>query len=767
MIDISKAFGTSGEPVNEFFQRPGIGFYIPLYQREYSWDDENINQLMQDMVSSVEALLTDPEAILFLGTIILVKEMNPVANIQPQDNRALPSRIDNVIDGQQRISTIALLACLLYQRIYSISKRLPADTMYVDLNSEVKNKLLTLQEIFSVDLRRGRPQRKPIIVRGSVDEWTFDGNEEEKYKSPVSAYLASFIKAINDNKGEFPLAPRQNLVGKNLRLMNKWLSDIEKAYDEQEDITFPPAWRILTSIPEENIWSYPRPELKELIQNNPQPETKLEKKLSSLVQLFAFAHFLLHRCCFTLIEPVNEEWAFDMFQSLNATGTPLTSIETFKPMVVNKVNADANFKGSKSEAYFRQVDKLLSSQSTSAQKNKLTNEYLVTLALTIDGTKLSSQFSKQRRWLNEKYSAIIESSQREEFIRRMGDLAKYWTEVLGFDPSQQIAIPGTEKVDDKERKVAALSILYLKDANHKMANTILSRFYAQILRDEPSADKHFVEAVKAVTAFFTLWRAALPNTGLDDVYRKLLRIDDNSAKMSWEGDPTSLTVDNLKSNLINALNERGVADKASWFNKATQNLTYDNAARVCRFALFVSAHDTIADPDAPGLMKIGKEGSSNYLDPTQWVAPDFKSIEHIAPQRQQLSDNSEWDSELYQNDEYQKIGNLTLLPIEINSSAGNRRWVEKHIYYQHLAEQDLNKLAQLEKEAQDNGVTLKEETISLLRRTSQKHHIYPIVQLAPNSVWDKDFVDKRTARICEILWERIQPWLFSSIQIDV
>lgn len=453
MIDISKAFGTSGEPVNDFFQRPGIGFYIPLYQREYSWDDENINQLMQDIISSVEALLSDPKAILFLGTIILVKEMNPVANIQPQDNRALPTRIDNVIDGQQRISTIALLACLLYQRIHALSKQLPADTLYVDLQAEVKNKLLTLQELFSVDLRRGRPHRKPIIVRGSVDEWTFDGDEEEKYKSPVSSYIAAFIKAINDEKVNFPSVPRQNLVGKNLKLMNKGLSDIEKAHEEQEDNNFPPAWRILSNIPEESIWSYPRPELKELIQNSQQPESKLEKRMCSLVQLFAFTHFLLHRCCFTLIEPVNEEWAFDMFQSLNATGTPLTSIETFKPMVVNKVNTDASFKGSKSETYFKQVDKLLSSQSTSAQKNRLTNEYLVTLALNIDGTKLSSQFSKQRRWLNDKYSAMSDSSQREELIRRMGDLAIYWTEVLGFDPGQHLTIPGTEKVDEKEKKI--------------------------------------------------------------------------------------------------------------------------------------------------------------------------------------------------------------------------------------------------------------------------------------------------------------------------
>jgi len=51
------------------------------------------------------------------------------------------------------------------------------------------------------------------------------------------------------------------------------------------------------------------------------------------------------------IEPVSENWAFDMFQSLNATGTPLTALETFKPLVVSLVASNnGGFKGSKSKS---------------------------------------------------------------------------------------------------------------------------------------------------------------------------------------------------------------------------------------------------------------------------------------------------------------------------------------------------------------------------------------------------------------------------------
>ncbi|NJL10672.1 MAG: DUF262 domain-containing protein [Calothrix sp. SM1_7_51] len=80
MIDISKAFGTSSETISAFFQRPGVGYYIPLYQREYSWDKENIDQLIEDICRGVDSLLSEEKnTIRFLGTVILVTERNPLS----------------------------------------------------------------------------------------------------------------------------------------------------------------------------------------------------------------------------------------------------------------------------------------------------------------------------------------------------------------------------------------------------------------------------------------------------------------------------------------------------------------------------------------------------------------------------------------------------------------------------------------------------------------------------------------------------------------
>lgn len=751
-MDISRVFTNRSESVANFFQQPGIGYYIPLYQREYSWDTENIDQLMEDICSGVHDVVDGTrDPIHFMGTLILVTENNPVANIKPLDQRALPIRVDNIIDGQQRTSTITLLACQLYQRIYQLKRKLPSTHDFDGLREAADTYLGTLLEIFSVDLRRGAPTRKPIIIRASVDQWTLDGNDDN-YKSEISSYIASFIRAISNNSS-FPPTAGKSSVKKNLRRISQSLKDVEQAHLSGEP-DFPPAWDLLAKFSEVDLWSYPRPDLVARVRNRSNPMTNEEKQTCEIVQLFAFCQYLLQRCCFTVIQPVSDVRAFDMFQSLNATGTPLTAFETFKPLVVNYIESSgSNFKGSNSSIYLEPVDSLLSSTTSASAKNKLTNDFLTLVALTNNGAKLSKQFSTQRRWLNSGYEACSSTSQREEFIRRIGDLALYWTRVIELNPLITPCINGLETIPEKDRKTATTCVLYLQKANHRMANTVLSRFYSQVLRGSQGADKNFVDACKIVAAFYTLWRSALSNAGLDEVYRKLLR-----DHISWERGDAELTVQFISEYFKTVLTDRGIGTKADWLNKARSFLRYDEAGIVCRFALFVVSEDTVPDPSIPGLISNGTVGSTPpYLTPERWVSEELKSLEHIAPQKPEYRLN--WDSLLYEEEDYQRIGNLTLLPTPINSSLSNRGWIEKFIYYQHLAEINQSRLAQLASEAQAYGVNLHPQTVALLTSTPSKHHIVPIVRLGQSGVWDKNFVDKRSECICGILWDRLYQWL--------
>ena len=103
---------------------------------------------------------------------------------------------------------------------------------------------------------------------------------------------------------------------------------------------------------------------------------------------------------------------------------------------------------------------------------------------------------------------------------------------------------------------------------------------------------------------------------------------------------------------------------------------------------------------------------------------------------------------------------MTLLPQELNSSAGRKGWKEKYLYYKCIGETDDTKVQEIDNYAHSLGIQLKDSTIKLLRNSSYSDHIKPLLTLTEESVWNKELVDKRTERMLQIIWERISTWLF-------
>ncbi|NJL10671.1 MAG: DUF262 domain-containing protein, partial [Calothrix sp. SM1_7_51] len=116
---------------------------------------------------------------------------------------------------------------------------MPSSNEYDGIREANESYLATLLEVFSLDLKRGTPSRKPIIIRGSQDGWTYDG-DNNNYKSDVSSYIASFISAITSNDNlEYPKPKKDSLVGRNITRINSLLNDVEKAHESDDDEDFP------------------------------------------------------------------------------------------------------------------------------------------------------------------------------------------------------------------------------------------------------------------------------------------------------------------------------------------------------------------------------------------------------------------------------------------------------------------------------------------------------------------------------------------------
>ena len=758
--DISNEFTPQAYTLREFFLAGDRGFYIPLYQRPYSWNLDNVEQLMDDLVKGIDSVLTDAKSVSFLGTVILCAEQNKKKNIEPVDLRALPLSVYNVIDGQQRISTLALLATRLYRATRVFINSLGDDEFYEEITDYLEGQIDDLQRFFCLSLstRKANPKEKPVIIRGSHDEWTLDG-PDEKYTSTVSHYLAAFIRELGSKGIDIP--DKRTTLGRNLKLIDLYIKIIINAHKQTEThISYPDAKNILRHIDQELIWGFDRDDYKNYVLSNDYNDKKCSN-ISTAIQLCMLFHYFFDRACLSVIYPTSEDWAFDIFQSLNATGTPLTAIETFKPLVVNTVNKGAHFKykGSKSEEYFASIDYLFEVNDTAEQKSKLTKEYLNVFRLVYEGKSLSNHFSHQRKWLNDTYGSLGTAQKQEELIHRLSNLAKYWSNVKWFDSTSMTCFSGCHDLSDRNKELTVLCVRYLDDASHRMADTLLSRFYALVIRNTENAVDNFSQASKSIAAFFTLWRSALPNTGLDEVYRKLLEDNDDNEtpNYSWASGIEELSIHDLKRYFLSVLAEKGITDKDAWLTKAYKNLRYDTAKTVCKFALLVSAHDTIADPDDVGLMKKGALGVSKYLDDSSWRSTDLKTIEHVAPQS---NENGTWDVNIYSDQLEHSIGNLTLLPVDINSSIGNKSWQEKVLYYKHLALDDPGKSQNIRDEALHEGYILADETLELLTSARYASHMKSIVDFADaDKAWDKVFIEKRAKRICELLWDELHPWL--------
>jgi hypothetical protein len=756
VIDVSNSFKSESKVLSDFYSKPGIALYVPQYQRQYSWDTANVDQLIDDVVHGVAALV-DPQTrdtdkiITFLGTVIIVNDKSDGQNIPNFDQTAAPSKIYMIIDGQQRMTTLALLACALFEELKHRTKPYIAEGDG-DVHETTEQYLTMLRDMLSFDLGQGQPTRKPKIIRAGPDRWTKNGKDSEHYRSTIAGFLASFIRAIPDEQ-PFPAPSGDEHLVQNYQHIRRRLTELVgeakiRNRDLEDLLQLPAAAEITERIAPRDFWKHARPELRR--------RATEDAELGRIIQLQAFSHYLTARCCLTVVEPSDESWAFEMFQSLNATGTPLTALETFKPQVVQQTTVDLKgYDETEIRAYFDTIEELFTGRTAEAvAKKSMTNQLLTLVAAGHSGRKLAENFREQRSWLKQQYAdQTTNPDERTAFVRHIRDTARFLSAYEDFDSDDRLFGPHA-RITYAQRQTVRLCLAYLKDAGQKLARGILSRLHAQLI-DTPSPDseRDFIEGCCAIAAFYTLWRSVATSSKLDSAYREVMRT------LSREQHPQPISAVEVKLELQRALmGKLNDPSQINWFQLAPANLRYGNNENsiLLRFVLLVTAHECSPDEQKPGLMTPTKEGYLEYLTYKHWKSRDLATIEHVAPVNAR-SDG--WDEALFEGDFINQVGNLTLLPKNVNTSAGNRGWPEKWFYYRHLAEHDPVQVKALAEQAAAAGIELKPTTLDLLRNAQYMRHILPLVQVGINGRWDRTLVERRTERICTILWDRMWAWL--------
>ncbi|AHZ26716.1 DUF262 domain-containing protein [Helicobacter pylori] len=113
--------------INDFFALPGTIFSIPVYQRNYTWEEENCKKLLQDIISISQNKKTH-----YMGSITYILHWI-------DDEKSLRQLQEFVIiDGQQRVTTIMLL-------LKAIETKIP--------NEEIKKEIDNLLNLSGQKLR--------------------------------------------------------------------------------------------------------------------------------------------------------------------------------------------------------------------------------------------------------------------------------------------------------------------------------------------------------------------------------------------------------------------------------------------------------------------------------------------------------------------------------------------------------------------------------------------------------------------------------------
>ena len=124
-----------------------IMFKIPRYQREYTWGHRDWENLSDDLMDNQEGY--------FLGSIIVIDHgRNPEVGITECE----------VIDGQQRLTTVSILLASLCQRLTSHK------VDFVD-DDEILNTYLNLKNRLILKKKKGRTRLVPQVQSGNLADY--------------------------------------------------------------------------------------------------------------------------------------------------------------------------------------------------------------------------------------------------------------------------------------------------------------------------------------------------------------------------------------------------------------------------------------------------------------------------------------------------------------------------------------------------------------------------------------------------------------------
>ena len=735
-----------------------VGFRVPEYQRTYDWNEDNIKRLLEDCLNRFYNLsISNHESYTFLGTLILVKE---------ESESSFDGISRSVVDGQQRLITLILLCCALTEEL-SLRKDNTSSLREPTISWTKKEIEFILKRLYACVIGQlrshGQTSGFPRVVRSPEDNRAFS-HSEAKYHSVIAKFLHDFNNYYlqQDNSDFTPVQTNENAETsrffQNYEYIKKQVElGIYKGNDtsdtgDQSELDF-------NQIDHDN---FQNPGLCNLFEKLDTLSDQAERDIvisditnnsdsSGLIRLMLFSHYVLKSVVLTRIETIDEDAAFDIFDSLNTTGEPLSAIETFKPHVMSfeRENGYTNFSITESAKQFERLEENLNHiYLENDKRQKETRELLVTFALYMEGYKLPENLADQRIYLRAKFEGAANLDLKRRIVQSLADIAEFRQTYWNRD-----SIRNLDSIHNDTSNRLKLCCAFISDMKTSLALPIMARYWAQYQQD--GNEDTFTDAVMALTAFLVLRRSVTGTTGgIDTDFRKMM----GTLCTSLDYSNPLHSLDELKETLKGYLevSRIGIENKKTWVSRVCKVPLADHSQPLCRFLLFAASDNSRTDQENPGLLTREDAIHSDqlaFLNFSKWQDDKYKTIEHAAP----VSKSGGWDDEIYK-ESYTRhtIGNIILLPQKENSSVGNAPWTKKKLFYRALAAKTEEERKSQFEQAKKEGLTFPKRTENLLNQQVRLDMLDPIAKVPQ---WTESLIKKRTKNILKLAWDVIAPWL--------
>jgi hypothetical protein len=779
--NIADIFQAKTETLQELMSE-NVGYYIPAYQRNYSWDKGTAQTLLDDIREGLVRLAKEPsgDACTFIGSVILVWDREFIT-ISPQVQPELPAKVYNVIDGQQRLTTLTATCAALHYWLTensnkpSMQKSLSADSaLSTFLKQQIAGVLKDLEKIYTFQPNPVYEKSYPRIVTCFKDTWG-STPVTARYTSPI----ANLIDCYNNHtasdstpKSKFewePIlidVPNANELANRFREILAFVNKIAKSSKSELSI-FEGEISLLSNLEaQRNLTTHPWPlEITEAI------EKEANSQIIELMRVLFYSIYTIKRVPLTVVRTQTEFYAFEIFQALNTTGTPLTALETFRPELIRSEGL-ANWEASLSKPAFE--DRVMRELNITKVKDraKLSKDLLTTFAQTATGEKLGSHVAHQRAYLDRIFDFYKGSPEsRHDFVQHLGDVPDFVSLIWNKASTGEATFSGFDHQSNEE-------ISYCLASLHKLNHEIAAAPIIRYINFETSTGKigqieNIRCAVKAIHAFSILRRAFTGSTKqIDDVYRKLMSGDlagfskISSSGLGWHiaaNPPTyaelkMLLVDELCSTILgtgtppfDVESKSDVSNlKSAWITKTSRNNLYEYK-QIAR-ALLLAAHKGSVT-DKRGLLVPATDDEPRTLKFADFAGAETHWLEHIAPQTRGL--DNEWDAEIYEESPnvIHEIGNLMLLPDVVNISAGNKSWNEKSTLYRALSQGNPDEAREI---IRSSGIEFPDNTIEIFAKGYFSTEAIPLAKLGEiGDPFNRSTITSRSENLLDRAWENL------------